>query len=83
MNTIETSKIGCPNCGEQIELLIDCSIGHQEYIEDCRRGYQALNYKDYTFFLDPSLNVNQTHGRHNSHTPSSIIEELQNLIEAA
>ena len=36
MNTIETSKIGCPNCGEQIELLIDCSIGHQEYVEDCQ-----------------------------------------------
>jgi hypothetical protein len=25
----------CPYCGEEIQLLIDCSINHQEYIEDC------------------------------------------------
>ena len=36
MNTVEVSKIVCPYCGEQIELLIDCSIGYQEYIEDCQ-----------------------------------------------
>ena len=35
MNRIESSKIDCPCCGEQIELLIYCSIEHQEYIEDC------------------------------------------------
>jgi len=33
---IEAGKIDCPNCGEQIELLIDCSVEHQEYIEDCQ-----------------------------------------------
>lgn len=26
----------CPYCGESIELLIDCSIPEQEYIEDCQ-----------------------------------------------
>lgn len=26
----------CPYCGEGIQLLIDCSINHQEYIEDCQ-----------------------------------------------
>jgi hypothetical protein len=36
MNRIETGKIDCPCCGEQIELLVDCSIEHQEYIEDCQ-----------------------------------------------
>ncbi|WP_438950885.1 CPXCG motif-containing cysteine-rich protein [Porticoccus sp.] len=24
-----------PPCGERIELIVDCSIEHQEYIEDC------------------------------------------------
>jgi hypothetical protein len=27
--------IHCPYCGETIELAIDCSVGHQQYIEDC------------------------------------------------
>ncbi|MDB9752184.1 CPXCG motif-containing cysteine-rich protein, partial [Gammaproteobacteria bacterium] len=25
----------CPYCGEKIELVIDCSIPEQSYIEDC------------------------------------------------
>jgi hypothetical protein len=26
----------CPYCGEEIQLIIDCSLDHQEYIEDCQ-----------------------------------------------
>lgn len=26
----------CPYCGEPIELLIDDSVEHQDYIEDCQ-----------------------------------------------
>ena len=36
MSRIEVGKIDCPYCGEQLELLIDCSVEHQEYIEDCQ-----------------------------------------------
>lgn len=25
----------CPYCGKLIELIIDCSIEQQEYVEDC------------------------------------------------
>lgn len=32
---IESQKVGCPYCGEMIELLIDDSVSEQEYIEDC------------------------------------------------
>lgn len=28
--------IGCPYCGESIEILIDASIPSQRYIEDCQ-----------------------------------------------
>jgi hypothetical protein len=35
MNTTETAEIGCPYCGERIEVVVDCSIEHQEYVEDC------------------------------------------------
>lgn len=26
----------CPYCGEAIELLVDSSLGQQDYIEDCQ-----------------------------------------------
>ena len=29
-------RIQCPYCGENIHILIDCSIDQQEYIEDCQ-----------------------------------------------
>lgn len=32
----QAQKIGCPYCGETIELLIDCSVADQQYIEDCQ-----------------------------------------------
>ena len=27
--------IMCPYCGENFEIVIDCSVPHQNYIEDC------------------------------------------------
>lgn len=35
MQHLESVMTECPYCGEQIELLVDCSVGAQEYIEDC------------------------------------------------
>jgi len=32
---LSTEKAYCPYCGERIEVLLDCSIDEQEYIEDC------------------------------------------------
>jgi hypothetical protein len=29
------TSIQCPYCGEQIEVIVDCSVRRQEYIEDC------------------------------------------------
>ncbi len=45
MNTIDTAYIDCPYCGEQIELLIDCSINVQEYIEDCEICCKPINLR--------------------------------------
>ncbi len=36
MNRLEMQAISCPYCGETIDLIIDCSIDFQEYIEDCQ-----------------------------------------------
>jgi hypothetical protein len=35
MNTEETVVVMCPYCAQTFEVLVDCSIDHQEYIEDC------------------------------------------------
>lgn len=35
MNALETQDLFCPYCGEPIEVLVDCTQGDQEYIEDC------------------------------------------------
>lgn len=32
----ENVETYCPYCGEPIQLLVDCSIPAQEYIEDCQ-----------------------------------------------
>ena len=29
-------EIGCPYCGELIDVVLDCSIEQQHYIEDCQ-----------------------------------------------
>jgi hypothetical protein len=36
MNELATKTIPCPYCGERIDILIDCSISQQNYIEDCQ-----------------------------------------------
>ncbi len=41
-HSLETAKTHCPNCGEVIELVIDCSVQSQEYIEDCQVCCQAI-----------------------------------------
>jgi transcription elongation factor Elf1 len=35
MNQLASKYITCPYCGENFELIVDCSIPEQEYIEDC------------------------------------------------
>ncbi len=35
MHRLEQETIVCPYCGESIDVLVDCSAGHQEYVEDC------------------------------------------------
>jgi len=33
---MEEYDIDCPFCGETINILIDCSIPNQQYVEDCQ-----------------------------------------------
>jgi len=33
---LQAADLGCPYCGETINVEVDCSIPQQEYIEDCQ-----------------------------------------------
>ena len=35
MQSLQTAFLQCPYCGEQIEVVVDCSVKRQEYVEDC------------------------------------------------
>lgn len=35
-------KIGCPYCGETMEIVIDLSAGSQSYVEDCQVCCQPM-----------------------------------------
>lgn len=36
MNYLEEKPVTCPYCGENITILVDCSIPTQTYVEDCQ-----------------------------------------------
>lgn len=36
MNDTELVLLDCPYCGEPIQLIVDCSVPDQDYIEDCQ-----------------------------------------------
>ncbi len=43
MSLLQTVAIDCPYCGENIELVVDCSLPEQQYIEDCFVCCQPIN----------------------------------------
>jgi hypothetical protein len=44
MNELLGEHIDCPYCGERIEVLIDCSVPQQNYIEDCQVCCRPINF---------------------------------------
>jgi hypothetical protein len=35
MEILRSATVQCAHCWEQFEILVDCSVSHQEYVEDC------------------------------------------------
>ena len=35
MALLESVPLMCPYCGEEIEVVVDCSVTEQQYVEDC------------------------------------------------
>ena len=44
MQQITARNVQCPYCGETIEVLIDCSVSHQDYIEDCQVCCRPIDF---------------------------------------
>ena len=44
MNELKERIILCPYCGENIRVLIDCSVSQQNYIEDCQVCCRPINF---------------------------------------
>lgn len=42
MDGLAEQVIDCPYCGAPITLMIDCSVGEQEYTEDCQVCCQPM-----------------------------------------
>lgn len=34
----------CPYCGESIQILVDCSIADQSYVEDCQVCCRPIHF---------------------------------------
>lgn len=56
MNALAEREEQCPYCGELIDVLIDCSVPHQNYIEDCRVCCQPIIF-DVIVGIDGELTV--------------------------
>lgn len=35
MNLEQNHLVSCPYCGEEVGIVVDCTIGSQAFIEDC------------------------------------------------
>ncbi|OEF25743.1 CPXCG motif-containing cysteine-rich protein [Vibrio rumoiensis] len=44
MNQLSEKSIGCPYCGERLDVLIDPSDCDQQYIEDCQVCCKPINF---------------------------------------
>lgn len=56
MQELEERSEQCPYCGEMIDILIDISVPHQNYIEDCQVCCQPMTI-DATVDFDGVVSV--------------------------
>lgn len=42
MALLDCVRVGCPYCGEAIELVVDLSVAEQQYTEDCQVCCQPM-----------------------------------------
>ena len=56
INELRETVVRCPYCGEVIDVMIDCSVPSQNYIEDCSVCCRPINF-DVTVIQDDELRI--------------------------
>ena len=59
MDLLQTHSLDCPYCGEIIQIVVDCSILDQSYIEDCQVCCRPINLS--INIDDDNVNIQATH----------------------
>ena len=44
INQVVESRVQCPYCWEHFVLLVDASVDHQQYIEDCEVCCRPIDF---------------------------------------
>ena len=42
---LEDKEVQCPYCGETFVTSVDCSVGNQDYIEDCYVCCRPISFR--------------------------------------
>ncbi|MGD9253857.1 MAG: CPXCG motif-containing cysteine-rich protein [Holophagae bacterium] len=58
----ETVSVLCPYCGQPVELLIDTTIPHQQYVEDCEVCCRPMVVAVDATADEPIVDVTQENG---------------------
>jgi hypothetical protein len=45
MDSLESAHINCPYCGEPLQIIIETSVGRQDYIEDCQVCCKPIQFR--------------------------------------
>ena len=53
----ETVQVLCPYCGERVELFVDATLPHQQYVEDCEVCCRPMLVTIDATTEDPIVNV--------------------------
>jgi len=59
MDLLQTHIVSCPYCGENIDMIIDCSETEQDYIEDCQVCCRPINI--FVSLEDGAVQIQVTH----------------------
>lgn len=59
MDLLQTHNLDCPYCGECIQMVIDCSVSGQDYIEDCQVCCRPINI--YVTIEDETVQIHASH----------------------
>jgi Cysteine-rich CPXCG len=59
MDLLQNHSLNCPYCGEVIQIVVDCSVTDQDYIEDCQVCCRPINL--YVTIEENNVQIHASH----------------------